>query len=59
MRTPAPTKPKLWRVTIIRKRGEVRGHVEAPTREAAERAAVKAFDLDDEQRSRMVVQECG
>jgi hypothetical protein len=56
-RIQSPAKTKRWRVSIIRKRGEVLGHVEAPTRETAERTAVKAFDLDDEQRKRMVVQE--
>jgi hypothetical protein len=44
-------------VAIIRKRGEYLGTVEAVDKEAAEAAAVKAFDLTDEQRKRLVVQE--
>jgi hypothetical protein len=48
---------RAWRVAIIRKRGEYLGTVEAVDKEAAEAAAVKAFDLTDEQRKRLVVQE--
>ena len=42
---------------IIRKRGEYFGTVEAVDQEAAEAAAVEAFNLTDEQRERLVVQE--
>jgi hypothetical protein len=35
----------------------VLGNVEAPTREAAEADAMEAFNLNAEQRSRLVVQE--
>jgi len=35
------------------------GFVDAPDRAGAEAAAVKAFNLDEEQRSRLVVQERG
>jgi hypothetical protein len=35
----------------------VLGNVEAPSREAAEAAAVRMFDLSPEQRIRLVVQE--
>jgi hypothetical protein len=48
---------RSWRASLIRKKAQVLGDVEAPSREAAEAAAVKAFNLDDEQRSRLVVQE--
>jgi hypothetical protein len=48
---------RTWRVAIIRKRGEFLGTVEAPDQEAAEAAAVEAFNLTDEQRKRLVVQE--
>jgi hypothetical protein len=44
---------------MIRKRGEVLGDVEAPTREAAEMAAVKTFDLSPDDRNRIVIQERG
>jgi hypothetical protein len=61
---PAPkkklaAKPRSWRVSIIRKRGQYLGTVEAPSEEAAEAAAVAEFDLSDEQRRRLVVQERG
>jgi hypothetical protein len=38
---------------------QVLGDVEAPSREAAEAAAVEAFNLSANQRSRLVVQERG
>ena len=55
----ARTAAKLhnWHVSIIRKRGQYLGTVEAPNLKAAEAAAVKAFDLDDEQRGQLLVQE--
>jgi hypothetical protein len=61
-RKPSNTNPRAiasrsWRASLIRKKAQVLGDVEAPSREAAEAAAVKAFNLDDEQRSRLVVQE--
>jgi hypothetical protein len=40
------------RASLIRKRTEFLGHVEAPDREAAEAAAVEEFKLNDEQRKR-------
>jgi hypothetical protein len=48
---------RSWRVSLMRKRGEYLGTVEAKDREAAEKAAVEAFALDDERRRRLVVQE--
>jgi hypothetical protein len=50
-------KLRSWRVSIIRKRGQYLGTVEAPNEKAAEAAAVAEFDLSDEQRRRLVVQE--
>jgi hypothetical protein len=50
-------KLRSWRVSIIRKRGQYLGTVEAPNERAAEAAAVAEFDLSDEQRRRLVVQE--
>jgi hypothetical protein len=51
-----PKKPaKSWRVLIIRRRGEYLGSVEAPDRERAEAVAVKVFDLDREQRGRLLI----
>jgi hypothetical protein len=54
-----PAKKKSWRVVIIRQRGQVLGDVEAPTRQAAEAAAVKRFRLSPEDRNRIVVRELG
>jgi hypothetical protein len=51
-----PKRPiRIWRVSIAHKRGL--GVVEAPDREAAEIVAAKQFNLSDEQRERLVVQE--
>jgi hypothetical protein len=49
------TKLRSWRVSIIRKRGQYLGTVEAPNEKAAEAAAVAEFDLSAEQRQRLVV----
>jgi hypothetical protein len=45
--------------SLIRKRAQVLGFVDAPDQVSAEVAAVKAFNLDDEQRHRLLVQERG
>ena len=50
---------RKWRASLIRKRARVLRDVEALTRQQAEAAAIEKFDLDDEQRSRLVVQERG
>jgi hypothetical protein len=50
---------RSWRASLIRKRAQILGYVNAPDRAAAEAAAVKAWSLDAEQRSRLVVQERG
>jgi hypothetical protein len=44
-------------VSLIRKRAQVLGDVEAASREAAELAAGRQFNLDEDQRKRLVVQE--
>jgi hypothetical protein len=44
-------------VSLVRKRGEFLGFVEAPDREAAEAPAVVRLNLSEEQRARLVVQE--
>jgi hypothetical protein len=44
----ASGKLRSWRVSIIRKRGQYLGTVEAPNEKAAEAAAVAEFDLRDE-----------
>jgi hypothetical protein len=50
-------KLRSWRVSILRARGEYIGDVQAPDERAAEAAAVAKFNLDHEQRRRLVVQE--
>lgn len=52
-------KPEMraWLASLIRKRTEYLGRVEAPDRAAAEVAAVERFNLTDEQRKRLVLQE--
>jgi len=54
---PFAAKLRSWRVSIIRKRGQDLGTVEAPNEKAAEAAAMAEFDLSDEQRRRLVIQE--
>jgi hypothetical protein len=51
------TKLRRWRASLIRKRAQYLGTVEAATEKAAEAAAVAEFDLSDEQRRRVVVRE--
>jgi hypothetical protein len=46
-----------WRVTLIRKRGEILGTVEATDQIAAEAEAAAKFGLIDEQRKRLILQE--
>jgi hypothetical protein len=48
---------RRWRASLILKRGLILGDVEAPTRERAEAAAVKEFNIPAERRNRLVVQE--
>jgi hypothetical protein len=54
---PAAANLRSWRVIIIRSKGEYLGSVEAPDRERAEAAAIKQFDLDQDQRSRLLIRE--
>jgi hypothetical protein len=46
-----------WRVVIMRSRGEYLGSVEAPDRVRAEAVAIKLFDLDLDQRRRLLIRE--
>jgi hypothetical protein len=48
-RTNPKRPPKSWRVLIIRRRGEYLGSVETPE--------IKQFDLDQDQRRRLLIQE--
>jgi hypothetical protein len=49
------TKLRSWRVSLLRQRGHYLGTVEASDERAAEAAAVAEYDLDEEQRKRLVV----
>ena len=49
------SKLRSWRVSLIRKKGQFLGMVEAPSERAAEAAAVTQFDLSHEQRRRLVI----
>jgi hypothetical protein len=50
-------KLRSWRVAILRNRSHYLGDVQAPDEKAAEAAAASEFNLSDEQRKRVVVQE--
>ena len=54
---PTAAKLRSWRVVIMRSKGEYLGSVEAPDREKAEAEAIKLFDLDREQRGRLLILE--
>jgi hypothetical protein len=46
-----------WAVSIIRKRSQFLGYVEALDREATEAAAVVRFNLSEQQRGQIVIKE--
>jgi hypothetical protein len=50
-------KLRTWRVAILRTRAQHIGDVQATDERAAAAAAVREFNLSDEQRKRLVVQE--
>ena len=54
---PTAAKLRSWRVIIMRSKGEYLGSVEAPDRERAEAVAIKQFELDDDQRRRLLIRE--
>jgi hypothetical protein len=54
-RSKATTKPRFWRVSLLRQCADRLGTVEASDERAAEAAAVAQFDLNEEQRKRLVV----
>jgi hypothetical protein len=51
------SRPHSWGVMLIMKRGKFLGFVEASDRAAAEAAAARAFNLNAEQRTRLLVRE--
>ena len=48
---------RRWRIVLMRKTGEVLGTVEAADSQAAEKVAAIEFELDEQQRRRLLVQE--
>jgi hypothetical protein len=53
-----PSKPKplpSWRISVIRKKGELLGFVEAPDEAAAIKAAIDRFEIKDEERQKRLV----
>ena len=48
---------RSWRVTLIKNRVELLGYVDAVDNTAAELAAIKAFNLSEEDRKRIIVRE--
>jgi hypothetical protein len=52
-----PARLRSWRVVIMRSKGEYLGSVEAPDRDKAEAVAIKLFDLDRDQRVRLLILE--
>jgi hypothetical protein len=60
--TPAKLAKRMsrrWRVVLLRAKGEIVGTVEAPNAQAAKAAAAVQFELDEYQRTRIMVQELG
>jgi hypothetical protein len=57
--TPAKLAARMrsWRVTLLRNRAHYLGDVEAADEKAALDAAATEFNLDEERRKRLVVQE--
>jgi hypothetical protein len=48
---------RSWGVMLIRSKGKFLGYLEAPDRAAAELAAIKAFNLTERDRKRLLVRE--
>jgi hypothetical protein len=56
-RVPQPSKPRTWRVSLIKKKMEYVGRVQAVDKASAELTAAAEFELDDHQRTRLFVEE--
>ena len=50
---------RRWRVVLMRHKGEILGEVEAPDVASAKAAASDQFELNEFQRTRIMVQELG
>ena len=58
--TPAKLASRMkrrWRIVLIRSKGEVLGTVEAADPQADEKVAAIQFELDEQRRRRLLVQE--
>jgi hypothetical protein len=54
---PSPKKPlREWRITLIPKKGQYLGRVEAPDAATAIERAMAEFDIDEAHRSRLIAQ---
>jgi hypothetical protein len=56
-RVPKPPQPRTWRVSLIKKKMEYVGRVQAVDKASAELAAAAEFELTDHQRTRIFVEE--
>lgn len=56
-RVPQSPKPGTWRVSLIKKKMEYVGRVQATDKASAELASAKEFELTDHQRSRLLIEE--
>jgi hypothetical protein len=52
-----PPKPRTWRVSLIKKKMEYVGRVQAADKVSAELAAAAEFGLKDHERTRLLVEE--
>jgi hypothetical protein len=48
-------KKPTWRITVLRKKGEHLGTVEAANADEAIKVAIKTFDITDPERQRRIV----
>lgn len=52
-----PKKPlQMWRITLIRAKGQYLGRVEAPDAESAIERAIEEFGIDEAHRSRLIAE---
>ncbi len=47
---------RQWRITLIRKKGQYLGLVEAPDTETAVTRAIEHFDIDEAHRKRLIAE---
>jgi hypothetical protein len=54
---PNPPQPRTWRVSLIKKKMEYVGRVQATDKASAELVAATEFQLNDHRRTRLFVEE--